>query len=458
MSIRSDHRDSQPGLELAPSNAPEVYYPLDQPYLIPVENPTVIVPYKSEEGKYSNVVYYAEQGNTDQTGPGSRRKLFILIGIVVAIAIIVGAVVGGVLGSRTSNNGSQASNSTPSESSTSPLPGSTAIPEVNTTAVRRNTKISVTGRRLAGNGFASRLFWQGGDNKLRTSRYTSTSGSWSTPLVFKDIDAKPGTPIAATIYLVYPQFEVFYLDPSSTFRGLNFGEDETVPKPDSINEIQPAFTVDSTSKMAAYWPYVLYQNANATFHRIVYGPGVGWFNDTVQGWFNPDVMPLGDNGTGIAVVPVVRDFQAPYAAGVAYRDPDGRLSIFSFGGGDTGISWHAGSPSVSIPAKTAIAAFATTRRLTNTTNTHILYQDGAQKIQAVWQVDGNDWQGPEEVGDADEGTDIACLTEQTGDQPSLKQLSDQTDMNRCYYQSGGLIVEKRLTTSGWIDGNTIPME
>lgn len=76
----------------------------------------------------------------------------------------------------------------------------------------------------------------------------------------------------------------------------------------------------------------------------------------------------------------------------------------------------------------------------------------------MWQEDDNEWKGPQEVGEADAGTDIACLTEVVGDEPEQTSLSEQLDMRRCYYQSGGQIQEKRLTSTGWVDGDTIPME
>ncbi|XXH03918.1 hypothetical protein Hte_010326 [Hypoxylon texense] len=477
---------SQPGLEVAHSNYPEVVPLPEENYPIPVNEQ---IPYKAEGGSsYSDVSYNPITGpyagphggynelSTDQRGmeapakgDGSKKKLFILIGVLVAVAVIVGAVVGGVLGSKASKDGSKAAQTTgtsssPSESTSSPSPSSgSATPQVNTTAVRPNTRLSVTGRRVAGDGFTSRLFWQGGDNKIRTSRYNSAGGgAWTAPLVFDGTSgARPGTPIAATVYLAFPQFELFYLDAgSSTFRGANFGEDETVPKVDSVNTDRPAFAVEGGSRMAAYWPYVIYQDADSTFRREVYDShnGGGWFNDTMQGWFDTSVVPFGDSGTGMAIVPVVKEYKGPYAAGIAFRDQDGRLAIFSFGGDDTGISWHSGTPNVAIPAGTSIAAFAVGRANSNTTNTYVLYQDADHKIQSVWQEDGKAWEGPQEVGAADAGTDIACLTEVVCDEPEQTLLSEQLDMRRCYYQSGGLIVEKRLTSSGWVDGETIPME
>lgn len=372
-------RYSQPGLEPAYSDAPEVTQSTDPevvrqphetwpiPVYEPVNEPS-FVPYKGEGGgtPFSDAssstppayngpygddgVFNAEQGK--RKPDASRRKLFILIGALVAIAVIVGAVVGGVLGSKASA-GSKSAQTTgspqSSESTSAPSPSSSASAQVNTTAVRPNTRLSVTGRRIAGDGFTSRLFWQGGDNKIRAAAYGSTSGKWETPLVFDGTaDAKPGTPIAATIYLLFPQFELFYLDGTSTFRGVNFGDDETVPKVDSVNTDRPAFAVQEASRMAAYWPYVIYQNDDAKFRREVYDShnGLNWFNDSMQGWFNSAVTPLGDNGTGMALVPVVKEYKGPYAAGIAYRDQDGRLSIFSFGGVDTGVSWNSGTCAV----------------------------------------------------------------------------------------------------------------
>ncbi|KAI1389958.1 uncharacterized protein F4822DRAFT_219364 [Hypoxylon trugodes] len=462
--MADNRRYSQPGLEVAPAT-----YPMTEKYFVPAPHQELTVPVPAPlPAKYEapSPTYAADKEGLRlaKLEHGSRRKLYILIGALIALAIILGATVGGVLGSkaldRNSKSAAADADSVTGPSSNNNDSNSTS-PVVNTTAVRPLTRLSVTGRRLTGNGFTSRLFWQGSDNLLRTSRYTSSAGgSWSSPLVFTDLtDAAPGTPIAATQYLVFPQFEVFYLDSSSTFRGINFGEDETAPNPDSIETERPAFTVHEKSRMSAYWPYVIFQGNDLTFRREVFDSrGAGWFNDTLNGWFNPDVVPLGDDGTGLAVIPVVKAFNDPYAAGIAYRDQDGRLSVFSFGGDDTGVAWHSGVPSVTIPAGTAIAALSVGRPNSNTTNSWILYQDASNKIQAVWQGDDNEWKGPQEVGEADAGTDIACLTEQVGDEPSLVLLSEQSDMRRCYYQYQGVIQEKRLTSTTWVDGDTIPME
>ncbi|OTB09959.1 hypothetical protein K445DRAFT_371544 [Daldinia sp. EC12] len=465
MSKPMDYRVSQPGLEIAYPTDPEVVNPPSQKYLALTSDPVVPPQFKNDNTSYSQQPAYGVYSSKEvvpqpppQGGNGDRRKLYFLIGGIVLLAVIVGAVVGGVLGTQAaSSDGSDkppaATSLTPTPPSQTSTPSTGTISSVNTTAVRPKTRLTVTGRRVPGNGFSSRLFWQGGDNKIRTSRYSSSTSQWSSPIVFEDVNAKPGTPIAVTIYLQFPQFEFFYLDPSSTFQGINFFEDETVPKIDSISSDRTPFTVPDESRMSAYWPYVIYQNGNTSFHRVVYDAhgGRGWFNDTLRGWYHPDDIPLGDVNSGIAVVPLINSFHTPYTAGLAYRDPKGLLSIFPFGGYDDGVSWYSGSLRVTIPSGTSIAALAIARLNSNTTNTWILYQDESNKIQSVWQGDDNTWQGPQEVGDADAGTDIACLTEQVGDQPTQSTLASQTDMRRCYYQYKGLIREKRLTSSSWVD-------
>ncbi|KAI8966519.1 hypothetical protein F5Y11DRAFT_308476 [Daldinia sp. FL1419] len=475
MSESPYHRVSQPGLELVYSTDPEVInapsqtYPQPYPQTYPaLASDPGIVPLKADGTPYSQHPVYAAYAAKEikplpppKEGLSEKKKLYFLIGGLVVLAVIVGAVVGGVLGTRaTSSDASNVSSEQVSPPDPTATPSGEPTEAVNTTAVRPKTRLTVTGRRVQSNGFTSRLFWQGGDNKIRTSRYSSSSSQWSTPIIFDGLDAKPGTPIAAAIYLPFPQFEFFYLDPSSTFQGTNFFEDETVPKLDSISTERAPFTVPSGSKMTVYWPYLIYQNANNSFHRLVYdGPGGrGWFNDTVQGWDNPDDIPLGDANSGVAVVPLMNAFHTPYTAGLAYRNPKGRLSLFPFGGFDEGVSWYSGTLDATVPSGTSIAAFAIARRSSNTTNTWILYQDEKNKIQSVWQGDDNKWQGPQEVGDADAGTDIACLTEQVGDEPEQTILAEQTDMRRCYYQYKGIIREKRLTSSTWVDGPTIPMQ
>lgn len=113
----------QPGLEVAPSNAPEVIARPSEGYLIPI----------STSGFKINTPCSIELP-TEQSL--LKRKTFIwTIGIIIGTVLVIGAVVGGVIGSRA---GSTTANSTTAPSTTaSPLP----VP-VNTTVSRLSFKIS----------------------------------------------------------------------------------------------------------------------------------------------------------------------------------------------------------------------------------------------------------------------------------------------------------------------------
>lgn len=165
--------------------------------------------------------------------------------------------------------------------------------------------------------------------------------SWEPPIVFEGIDARPDTPISAAVFLGVPQYEVFYLNRSSTLRGFNFAADETITKPDSINE-RPALSVGSGSEMGAYWPYVVYQNANGTFREVVYDSSLGWINATMTNWLDSSLVPFGNTGTGITVLPAVSNYGPSRAADIVYRRENGLLSIFAFGGDDAGSVWRSG--------------------------------------------------------------------------------------------------------------------
>ncbi|KAI1762855.1 hypothetical protein GGR53DRAFT_467897 [Hypoxylon sp. FL1150] len=116
------------------------------------------------------------------------------------------------------------------------------------------------------------------------------------------------------------------------------------------------------------------------FHREVFDShnGLNRFNSTMQGRVNPDVVPLGDDGTGI--------------------------------------------PDVQSPPGTSIGAFASRPRQQQLDeHVHPLCQDVAHEIRAVaiGRRQRVAW-----VGEADAGaTDIACLAEVVCDEPEQTTLS-----------------------------------
>lgn len=122
------------------------------------------------------------------------------------------------------------------------------------------------------------------------------------------------------------------------------------------------------------------------------------------------------------------------------------------------LTHEIGQLNAQIPAESAIGAF-TYGRKDNLVNTYILYQDTDGILQVRWQSDTSGWMGPQTypaLADADMGTDITCLTQPAWDETKVT-LSSATDMNRCYFQSGGKVKEVRFDGGDWKDLGFIPM-
>lgn len=68
---------------------------------------------------------------------------------------------------------------------------------------------------------------------------------------------------------------------------------------------------------------------------------------------------------------------------------------------------------------------------------------------------------PEALSNADNGTDIACLTmpmSQKDDDGNELQLEEPSShANRCYFQRDGYLREFALSGTDWIELGTIPM-
>jgi hypothetical protein len=115
------------------------------------------------------------------------KRTILWLVVATVLLIVVAVVLGAVLGTKLKSK-SAAPTATPSSSPTaSPTPS----------IVRKNTAISVTGWR-SGSEFSIRLFYQGDDAYLRIIGFESSNSSWSAPSTI--VQAKPGTPIAASSY------------------------------------------------------------------------------------------------------------------------------------------------------------------------------------------------------------------------------------------------------------------
>ena len=78
----------------------------------------------------------------------------------------------------------------------------------------------------------------------------------------------------------------------------------------------------------------------------------------------------------------------------------------------------------------------------------------------MWQNDSSSWQGPstdEVLGDADDGTDIVCLTEQAWDGVKVT-LKSKTDMNRCFFQRDEVLWQVLYDGQTWQDLGPVPLK
>lgn len=125
------------------------------------------------------------------------KRAVIITASVALVCIIVGAVVGGVVGSkRSSGNSVDGSSNTPDTNSFNNT--NNPPPTVNQNLIRPNSRLPVAGFRIGAPGkdrFNIRLFYQGQDNLVRYSSFSSQF-NWSKPTVV-GLDTIPGTPLAA---------------------------------------------------------------------------------------------------------------------------------------------------------------------------------------------------------------------------------------------------------------------
>jgi hypothetical protein len=126
----------------------------------------------------------------------SRRKFwFITIGIM--LLIVIGVVVGVVLGTQKTT---KSNSSTAPESQTSAA-ASSSTPDASALSIRKNSPLAVTGWREAPNSnFSIRLFYQDTDDWLRVAEFDSPTKQWKVVNETGFVQAKPGTPLAASSF------------------------------------------------------------------------------------------------------------------------------------------------------------------------------------------------------------------------------------------------------------------
>jgi hypothetical protein len=105
-----------------------------------------------------------------------------------------------------------------------------------------------------------------------------------------------------------------------------------------------------------------------------------------------------------------------------------------------------------------MAAFSTARDDTSAlVNTYLIYQAADGKIMYGSNTNSSGWGGPQtdKVFDgADFPTNLACVTAGAGTNPD-EPLSSATDMNKCYFQRNGGLVEALYNGTAWTESELI---
>ncbi|KAK3331805.1 hypothetical protein B0T19DRAFT_86885 [Cercophora scortea] len=431
-------------------------------------------------------VYPPPESKPTQTGV-SRKRVWLIAGVLLSVLVVVGAVVGGVVGSRAAANKS-ASTSDPSQSTATPTttassPTSTSTTLVTLQSIRQGSALSVTGWRKS-TGVEISLFYQDRQNGLRRSKYDTSIRTFSANESFWGAStsltvAQPisGTTLGASTLLFgtvfQPQTELFYNGPSARVLGVNMNTAYTPELiTDSINDVQIFSGLNSS--LASYWPWWIYQAPDGKLVHIRnglvdnFGPSATWGTTTL----NVTGLPA----TRLAIVPLSTNFSKIAVKGgyaVFYQDTDSRLAVSITDinstelAPDYALSWPTDDfPSITLPKYSPIAAFSTARPADKSerVNTYVLYLDAASDINMVYieSSDPSSWKTskPEALKGVDRDTDIACLTMATsnynaaGLETPLEQASSES---KCFFQRGGELIQAVLDGTDWVVNGTVPL-
>ncbi|ORY19585.1 hypothetical protein BCR34DRAFT_135215 [Clohesyomyces aquaticus] len=390
----------------------------------------------------------------------SRKRIWLtaIILIITITAVALGTALGLTLPKKKVESGNvQSTPSNPSSSAypfatTSSIPSPTARP----TSIATLSPLAVTAWRNTkspNNEFSIQLVFQDDQDRLQSIMYNTTFKEWRQTQIAAV--AKKSTPLAITRFYhgAYSsmgtpndeQVELFYLDQKNRLSEWNWDWDANnfTGGPGSINANN--FTAASASRLTTYWPFIYYQDQDDYLREIRYSYGYGWHNQSVDTKIH-ECAALG-------VVPIA---QNNARVGVFYQAQDGRLKEVQrdYTSGDYSYEAHSLSQAIPLPSESGPSPF-TAFALTNLTtasalDTYILYQDSSATIQMQWRYEDTGWKGPktfDALKGADNGTGIACITMETA-AASAPTLRVDSDIPRCYFQSGGNVREVEMVRDG----------
>ncbi|PNP59162.1 hypothetical protein THARTR1_01410 [Trichoderma harzianum] len=397
--------------------------------------------------------------NTPQRN-ARRRLIWIAVAIVTLVVMVVTAVVGGILGSQHHHNSSTSARPSSPPSSASSTPSSSSP-----NAIHSKSSISVTGWWETTTSYNIRLAYQGNDGQLRMIGYSSEDDKWSTVATYHvDPPPKMGTPIAvccynSTFYFKdevnssnnYTQIDIFYQGKQNYINEWIIREQKApvVTTTDTKGTIAPmAIRAGPNTRLAAYWPSVIFQNQVNQIEEAYYSTHSSW---------NQQLLNLSSvNHSALAEVPYWGGRTG--SANFIYQRDDRRL--FAEWRVNASVGAAADAPPDIIPSQASIGAFAIPKTTVQDSlmNTYILWRNDTGAIQMTKNDDNNGWQTsstPDALGSPDEGTDIACLT---ATNYVVTPVQSKFDMARCYYMVNGKVREVKYDGSTWSVVGDVPLD
>ncbi|KAM7209134.1 hypothetical protein V8F20_000472 [Naviculisporaceae sp. PSN 640] len=440
----------------------------------------------------------------------SKKKWLIIGGI--GLLVILAAILGGVFGSRAANksgDGASADETTTATPSKPSSPDGTKTSSTGTpgpTSIERNSPLSAVSFVTTWDGSPAGpetgdvvvLAYrdQKGLPQAIISQVTysqNTSDPWQASQLISPNPTQNGTglgvaghcqsymrktPRGRDLIEYSLHLDTFWVNETGYLNGVQYVVRAAAMGVESNEINNRQYAVRTGSKVAAYWPWVAFQDWSGFINIAnALDPEEPYRNAQLPG-------EVGQQGTRLTVIPVSTDFEKVKngSFGIFYQNSKGLLTPvlparYIEGAGEATKSWpEIGKfPQITLPRQGSFTAFSFARDggrkggETDLVNTFVLYQDeedeknpGTGPIKQVWTDDSEKWQAstPKALLNADMGTDIACLTPATSNDTYAAAplyLAGQSSLTRCYFQRGGWVVEVLQNGTDWTETGLVPL-
>ncbi|KAF2683273.1 hypothetical protein K458DRAFT_418910 [Lentithecium fluviatile CBS 122367] len=407
---------------------------------------------------------------THDERPCHRRKLFWLVvfGVcLLSVVTILGAVLGVYLGPKHSD---PIPTVTQIPAGSPPTPTVTVggeEPSPSPSALSQIASVAVTGWSVPGSmGYnVMWLFWQNTEGYLSRAAYNSSTGNWTRVNNF--VEAKRGTPLAATalnaewytdqenytFMSTQYQANIAFIDGKNHLNEWIFPDTgPEIGRPGPLS--QQKYTAREDSKIASYWPHLVYQGTSGEIRGAHYA-----CHEKNECW-HERVFSTTDarNGTHLVVTPMQNNLSS---LGLFYQEKGGRMLVYTEDEDEIGALWENAAFSELIPSNASVAAFSTTRTTfpaDPNLNNYLLWRDASDTIQMSWRDDDSGWKGPityPAFAGAEHNTALACLTGLTFPNAPLQT---GTELARCYFQTGRALREVSFDGDSWNIVGVVPID